>query len=149
MSKKHADASRDGGKPAAEAPARPDGPTELAVATVRTLDLETARTRSEHDLLGDGDVPADALWGIHTKRAVTNFPITGVPVGHFPEMGEKPGNISRQFCEPMVRCSVGSTRVANAQIGCHARAECATEGPPKPEVRVCYNNKMTARFSFF
>ncbi|MBN4096058.1 aspartate ammonia-lyase [Methylobacterium sp. OT2] len=60
-------------------------PTELAVATVRTVDLDTAQTRSEHDLLGDGDVPADALWGIHTKRAVTNFPITGVPVGHFPE----------------------------------------------------------------
>ncbi|KQS74012.1 hypothetical protein ASG32_27765 [Methylobacterium sp. Leaf361] len=60
-------------------------PTELAVATVRTVDLDTAKTRSEHDLLGDGDVPADALWGIHTKRAVTNFPITGVPVVHFPE----------------------------------------------------------------
>ncbi len=42
--------------------------------------------RSEHDLLGDGDVPANALWGIHTKRAVANFPITGVPVGHFPEL---------------------------------------------------------------
>ncbi|MDP4024199.1 lyase family protein, partial [Methylobacterium sp. NEAU 140] len=57
----------------------------MSVATVHSVPLEGAKTRSEHDLLGDGDVPADALWGIHTKRAVTNFPITGVPVGHFPE----------------------------------------------------------------
>ena len=31
-------------------------------------------------------MPADAYWGIHTKRAVENFPITGVPIGHFPEL---------------------------------------------------------------
>ncbi|GBU18838.1 MULTISPECIES: aspartate ammonia-lyase [Methylobacterium] len=61
----------------------PDG--NLAVATVRTVEMQGERVRSEHDLLGYGDVPADALWGIHTKRAVANFPITGVPVGHFPE----------------------------------------------------------------
>ncbi|MGU3540086.1 aspartate ammonia-lyase [Methylobacterium sp. A54F] len=60
-------------------------PEALAVATVRTVAMEGARVRSEHDLLGYSDVPADALWGIHTKRAVANFPITGVPVGHFPE----------------------------------------------------------------
>ncbi|WP_026553722.1 aspartate ammonia-lyase [Arthrobacter sp. 35W] len=34
-------------------------------------------TRSEHDLLGDRDIPADAYWGVHTLRAVENFPITG------------------------------------------------------------------------
>ena len=27
-----------------------------------------------------------AYWGVHTLRAVENFPITGVPVGHFPEL---------------------------------------------------------------
>ena len=31
-------------------------------------------------------VPADAYWGVHTLRAVENFPITGVPIGHFPEL---------------------------------------------------------------
>ena len=34
-------------------------------------------TRSEHDLLGNRDVPSDAYWGVHTLRAVENFPITG------------------------------------------------------------------------
>jgi aspartate ammonia-lyase len=31
--------------------------------------------RKEHDLLGTRDVPADALHGIHTERAVENFPL--------------------------------------------------------------------------
>ncbi|MBP2237714.1 aspartate ammonia-lyase [Sinorhizobium kostiense] len=41
-------------------------------------------TRIEHDLLGDREVPADAWFGIQTLRAVENFPITGVPISHFP-----------------------------------------------------------------
>ena len=40
-------------------------------------DTASTGTRSEHDLLGDRDVPAGAYWGVHTLRAVENFPITG------------------------------------------------------------------------
>ncbi len=40
-------------------------------------------TRLEHDLLGDHQVPIDAYWGVHTARAVENFPISGVPIGHY------------------------------------------------------------------
>ncbi len=36
--------------------------------------------RKEHDLLGEREVPADALWGVHTLRAVENFPLAGRPV---------------------------------------------------------------------
>ena len=39
--------------------------------------------RLEHDLLGNLEVPKDAYWGVHTARAVENFPITGVPIGHY------------------------------------------------------------------
>ncbi len=39
--------------------------------------------RLEHDLLGNFEVPSDAYWGVHTGRAVQNFPITGVPIGHY------------------------------------------------------------------
>ena len=35
--------------------------------------------RIEHDLLGNGRVPADALYGIHTVRAMENFPLAGRP----------------------------------------------------------------------
>jgi aspartate ammonia-lyase len=36
--------------------------------------------RRETDLLGTRDVPGDAMWGIHTLRAVENFPLAGRPV---------------------------------------------------------------------
>jgi aspartate ammonia-lyase len=35
--------------------------------------------RIEQDLLGEREVPREALWGIHTLRAVENFPLTGRP----------------------------------------------------------------------
>jgi aspartate ammonia-lyase len=41
-------------------------------------------TRLEHDLLGDRDVPVDAYYGIHTLRAVENFPISGTPISIYP-----------------------------------------------------------------
>ncbi|HEY0891220.1 MAG TPA: aspartate ammonia-lyase [Nocardioides sp.] len=41
----------------------------------------TAQTRVEKDSLGTGEVPATAYWGIHTARALTNFPISGTTVG--------------------------------------------------------------------
>ncbi len=34
--------------------------------------------RVEHDSMGELDVPADALWGAQTQRAVNNFPISGL-----------------------------------------------------------------------
>jgi aspartate ammonia-lyase len=43
-------------------------------------------TRIEHDLLGDRPVPADAYYGIHTLRAVENFPITGSPISIYPDL---------------------------------------------------------------
>ncbi|HSN54643.1 MAG TPA: lyase family protein, partial [Candidatus Sulfomarinibacteraceae bacterium] len=43
-------------------------------------------TRTEHDLLGEREVPADALYGVQTLRAVENFPITGIRLGHFPHL---------------------------------------------------------------
>ena len=42
--------------------------------------------RSEHDLLGDREVPADAYYGVHTVRAVENFPISGVPISRHSDL---------------------------------------------------------------
>ncbi|MCX8562845.1 aspartate ammonia-lyase [Mycolicibacterium mucogenicum] len=41
------------------------------------------KTRIEHDLLGAKEVPAQAYWGVHTARAVENFPITGTTIGRY------------------------------------------------------------------
>ncbi|MGI8508931.1 MAG: aspartate ammonia-lyase [Gemmatimonadaceae bacterium] len=43
-------------------------------------------TRLEHDLLGERHVPADALYGVQTLRALENFPISGVAIGEFPTL---------------------------------------------------------------
>jgi aspartate ammonia-lyase len=58
----------------------------LSITRTDTIPLTAADTRREHDLLGEDDIPNSAYWGIHAKRAVENFPITGVPIGHFPEL---------------------------------------------------------------
>ena len=42
--------------------------------------VDAADNRQETDLLGTRDVPADALWGVHTLRAIENFPLAGRPV---------------------------------------------------------------------
>ena len=39
--------------------------------------------RLEHDLLGELQVPDSAYWGVHTARAVKNFNISGVSIGHY------------------------------------------------------------------
>jgi len=36
-----------------------------------------AQMRTEEDLLGKWELPADCYWGIHTERALHNFPISG------------------------------------------------------------------------
>lgn len=46
----------------------------------------TSIHRHEHDLLGDRDVPAEAYYGVHTLRAVENFPITGTPISIYPDL---------------------------------------------------------------
>lgn len=54
----------------------------------RTLGFGGHRTRSEHDLLGDREVPFEALYGVQTLRALENFPITGIPLREFPVLIE-------------------------------------------------------------
>jgi aspartate ammonia-lyase len=43
-------------------------------------------SRTEHDLLGDKEVPAAAYYGVETVRALENFHITGVPIRQYPEL---------------------------------------------------------------
>ncbi|WP_372390929.1 class II fumarate hydratase [Xanthomonas sp. NCPPB 3582] len=38
------------------------------------------RFRTEHDSMGELQVPAEALWGAQTQRAVQNFPVSGQPM---------------------------------------------------------------------
>jgi len=42
--------------------------------------MSDQRTRTEHDSMGDVEVPYDALWRAQTQRAVSNFPVSGLRV---------------------------------------------------------------------
>ena len=52
----------------------------------RSLGFGGHRTRTERDLLGNKEVPFEALYGVQTLRALENFPITGEPLREFPEL---------------------------------------------------------------
>ena len=63
--------------------------TLASFSVVVALFLPPARaaepgTRTEKDLLGEKQVPADAYYGVQTARALENFQISGVAINHYP-----------------------------------------------------------------
>ena len=60
-------------------------------------------TRLEHDSLGDIAVPADALYGAQTQRAVLNFPVSG-------------GRLPAAFIRALIQLKLAAAR-ANARLG--------------------------------
>ncbi|MFL5813587.1 MAG: aspartate ammonia-lyase [Bdellovibrionia bacterium] len=62
-------------------------------------------TRTEHDLLGEKQVPADALYGVQTTRALENFQISGISMNKYPE-----------FIDAFVMVKLAAAR-ANAKVG--------------------------------
>jgi aspartate ammonia-lyase len=62
-------------------------------------------TRTEHDLLGEKQVPADAYYGVQTARALENFQISDVKMGTYPE-----------FIEAYALVKLAAAR-ANAKLG--------------------------------
>lgn len=62
-------------------------------------------TRIEHDLLGEREVPAEALYGVQTLRAIENFPITGISISAYPYLVEA------------LACIKQAAARANAELG--------------------------------
>jgi len=48
----------------------------------------SGRTRTEHDLLGERQVPHEFYYGIQTLRGMENFNISGVTLAHYPRLIE-------------------------------------------------------------
>ena len=65
----------------------------------------TQPVRTEHDLLGDRAVPADAYYGIHTLRALENFSISGTPISIYPDL------------VMALACVKQAAAIANAELG--------------------------------
>ncbi|QQS35128.1 MAG: aspartate ammonia-lyase [Ignavibacteriales bacterium] len=56
--------------------------------TTRVINIaaqyQSGRTRTEHDLLGDREVPYEYYYGVQTLRAIENFNISGVTLSFYP-----------------------------------------------------------------
>jgi len=53
---------------------------------VRSSECQSESVRVEHDLLGERTVPDSAYFGIHTVRALENFPVSGNPIASHPHL---------------------------------------------------------------
>jgi aspartate ammonia-lyase len=58
--------------------------------------------RTETDLLGKKEIPSDALWGIHTARALENFPLSGKPVH---------GELIKAYGDVKLACAITNFRL--------------------------------------
>ncbi len=47
---------------------------------------ENGSTRTEHDLIGNKEIPTSAYYGVQTARGMENFKISGVPISHYPDL---------------------------------------------------------------
>jgi aspartate ammonia-lyase len=45
----------------------------------------SGQTRTEKDLLGEKQIPADAYYGVQTMRALENFQVSGVKTNFYPD----------------------------------------------------------------
>jgi aspartate ammonia-lyase len=89
-------------------------------------------TRTEHDLLGDKQVPADAYYGVQTARALENFQISGVPINRYPE-----------FIEAWAIVKLAAAR-ANTDVGAMKKETLAAIEKGAEAVRKGdYNNQFT------
>ncbi|MBC5765461.1 aspartate ammonia-lyase [Ramlibacter albus] len=70
--------------------------------------------RVEHDFLGDKQIPAAAYWGVHTARAVENFPISGTPVSAMPELIRAFGFVKKAAATANLQLGVLEQRKADA-----------------------------------
>ncbi|MGO3741584.1 aspartate ammonia-lyase [Kerstersia sp.] len=76
----------------------------------------TDHLRTEADFLGSKTLPRDAYWGVHTARAVENFPVTGQTLAQMPHLiralacvkkAAAQANESLGVIEPSVAAAIG------------------------------------------
>ena len=73
-------------------------------------------TRREHDFLGAKDIPAEAYWGVHSARAVDNFPISGQTVGHWDDLVRALAYVKKAAALANKKLGVVEPRLADAIV---------------------------------
>jgi aspartate ammonia-lyase len=71
-------------------------------------------TRLEHDLLGERQVPAEAYWGIHTLRAIENFPLGRGPI--HPQLIRALAEVKKACALTNVKCGLLEARIGEAIV---------------------------------
>ncbi|HEY4424998.1 MAG TPA: aspartate ammonia-lyase [Pyrinomonadaceae bacterium] len=56
----------------------------MLISLVTAPVVNAQQTRTEKDLLGEKQIPADAYYGVQTARALENFKLSGVLINHYP-----------------------------------------------------------------
>ncbi len=72
--------------------------------------------RTEHDLLGDREVPADVYYGVHTARALENFPISGVPISRHSDLVVALAAVKQAAAEANQQLGQLDTEIAEAIV---------------------------------
>jgi len=75
---------------------------------------ESGRTRSEHDLLGDREVPHEYYYGIQTLRGLENFNISGVTLSFYPVLIEALAMVKMASAKANFELGLLSEPIANA-----------------------------------
>ena len=98
----------------------------------------SGKTRREHDLLGEMEIPAEYYFGVQTMRAVENFHISRVRLNFFPELiraladvkqGAAMANRDLGLLDPAIAarssgparsCAPGNSRSSSSSTWCRA-----------------------------
>src|SRR6478735_519641 len=68
--------------------------------------MDSSSSRQETDFLGARSIPAAAYWGVHTARAVENFPISGQPLSCMPDLVRALGFVKKAAAKANARLGV-------------------------------------------
>ena len=83
-----------------------------SVPTPSEPDL-TGPVRTETDSLGSHEIPASAYWGIHTMRALENFPISKRPISVYPEFIRALASVKQAACRANLELGGLKPEIAN------------------------------------
>ena len=71
--------------------------------------------RHEHDSIGEIEIPEDVYWSAQPARAMTNFPISGIPIAHHEHLlrgfamvkiAAARANVKLQKLDPMIGAAI-------------------------------------------
>ena len=99
----------------------------------------TGNTRTEQDLLGEKQIPADAFYGVQTARALENFQISGIPMGHYPEFVDAFAIVKLAAARANTKARRDETRTAGGD------REGLPAGPRRAVPRSVYSGLVSGR----